>query len=368
MQTTALFNDFITTSKRVLFFGKDNRRDVRPLVPATTQPPPATVDSLLSSAFYAEALSYFTDYPARSLMSDHSRAILYSLIRTLRPTYIAEIGTLYAGTTEVLARACWENNWGGINTTDPFGGKRCPSIIAGWPKDIGKYATFHPLSAMDFFQYLDQRRISLDMTLIDGNHDYEFALFDLQMAARRTRPNGLIIMDNAEQSGPFNAARLFLSLNPMWREWGRAIADHDPSNPFNASRSSLPETTFIILQAPAYLSVGEGPHSWGQADTTASRVDGLTFTLPQQVTAGILHYQMIFRAFFGDGPMPVEAKAIGHLRIEANEATTLTHKFKDALQLPAGAKPYTTEVDISWQADAGSLPLLLVTVPQPIYG
>jgi len=368
MQSTAIFNNIVRTWERLLLFGKADRRDVRPLSPVATQSPPASVDSLQSSAFHAEALSYFTAYPARSLMSDQSRAVLFSLIRTLRPTYIAEIGTLYAGTTEVMARATWENNWGIIYTTDPFGGKRCPPIIAGWPKDLRKYVSFHALTSMDFFHYLDQRRISLDMTLVDGNHDYEFALFDLQMTARRTRPSGIVVMDNAEQSGPFNAARVFLSLNPMWRELGRAIADHDPSNPFNASRSSMPGTSFIILQAPPYLSIGEGPHSWGQTRIYASRVEGLTFTLPQQVTGGALHYQMIFRSFFTNGPMPVEAKAIGRIRIDANEPMTFAHNFEEALQLPEGAQEYTAEIDVSWQADAGSPPLELAAAPEPIMG
>ncbi len=308
MPLMSAFTDALEAAKRKLSF-QTNKADLRPLSPVTTQSPPASLEALQSTAFYAEALAYLTDYPPRSLMSDNSRAVLFSLIRILRPTYIAEIGTLYAGTTEVLARACWENNWGIIYTADPFGGERCPPIIGRWPEDLKKYASFHPISSMDFFQYLDMRRISLDMTLVDGNHDYEYALFDLQMAARRTRPSGIIIMDNAEQSGPFQAARLFLTLNPHWRELGTAIPDHDPSNPFNTSRASLPETTFILLQAPLHLTLGEGPHSWGQASANGSRIDGLTFTLPQQVTSGSLHYQVIFRAFFTGGT-PIEAKTI----------------------------------------------------------
>jgi hypothetical protein len=226
-------------SKGMLFFRKNRGRDLRPLTPVTKRPPPDSVESMQSSAFYADAFSYFRDYPSRSLMSDHSRAVLYSLIRIRRPTYICEIGTLHAGTTEVLARACWENNWGIIYTADPFGGERCPPIIAAWPEDMRKYASFHPFSSMDLFGYLTQRQISLDMTLVDGNHDYEYALFDLLMAARITRPGGIVVMDNAEQSGPFNAARTFLAANPLWHELGNAVASHDPANPFNPERASL---------------------------------------------------------------------------------------------------------------------------------
>jgi hypothetical protein len=348
----------------MLFFRKDKRRDVRPLTPVTKRPPPDAIDSMQSSAFYADAFSYFRDYPSRSLMSDHSRAVLYSLIRIRRPTYICEIGTLHAGTTEVLARACWENNWGIIYTADPFGGERCPPIIAGWPEDMRKYASFHPFSSMDLFNYLIQRQISLDMTLVDGNHDYEYALFDLLMAARITRPGGIVVMDNAEQSGPFNAARTFLASNPLWRELGSAVADHDPSDPFNPARASLPETTFIILQAPAHPAIGDVPRSWGQVETGSPRMAGLAFTLPPQTTAGVLHYQVIFRAFL-EGADPLEAKKIGHVRIDVSAATTLRHAFDEALQLPDGAK-YTVEIDMSWQADAACPPLELMAVPEPL--
>ncbi len=349
----------------MLFFRKNDPDTVRPLAPASKVPPPTSIDDLQSTRFYKEAVSYLKDYPPRSLMSDDSRAVLFSLIRILRPTYIAEIGTLMAGTTEVMARACWENNWGIVHTTDPFGGERCPPIIASWPQDLQKYVSFQPLPSMSFFADLDQRRIPLDLVLIDGNHDYEFALFDLLMAARLIRPSGTVIMDNAEQSGPYNAARTFLLQNPQWRELGSAIADHDPSNPFDASRASMPGTTFIVLQAPAWRSISELPRSWGQASTSTPRLTGLVFTLAGPPTSGTLHYQAIFRAFFEDGTSPVEEKAIGHIRIDRNSGITVAHSFDKPMLLPADAR-CTIETDLSWQPDPSAPPLGLAGPPEPL--
>ena len=51
-------------------------------------------------------------------MSGHSRAVLFSLIRMHRPQVVAEIGTLHAGATEIMARALWENGTGIVYTTD----------------------------------------------------------------------------------------------------------------------------------------------------------------------------------------------------------------------------------------------------------
>ena len=77
------------------------------------------------------------------------------------------------------------NSGGGmLHTTDPFGADRCPTIIGTWPRELQEITEFHPLNSMGFFGALTQRRITIDMVLVDGQHDYEYALFDLQMGAR----------------------------------------------------------------------------------------------------------------------------------------------------------------------------------------
>jgi hypothetical protein len=83
-----------------------DRIEVRPLAPIAAPTGRASdIAAVMASPEYAVIRAYFSRYPGRSLMSDHSRAVLYSLVRMMRPQLIAEIGTLYAGTTEVFARA-----------------------------------------------------------------------------------------------------------------------------------------------------------------------------------------------------------------------------------------------------------------------
>lgn len=338
--------------------------DVRPLARiAAPTGRPADIANLMSTPAYRDAHSYFSEYPPRSLMSDHSRAILYSLIRIVRPDVIAEVGTLFAGTAEVMARALWENGGGTLHTTDPLGGDRCPRIIEGWPPELQRLTRFYALSSMDFFHHLDRQHVSLDLALVDGNHDFEFALFDLQMSARLLRPRGIVIMDNAEQTGPFKASQHFLVSNREWRELGSAVASHKPSAPFDNVRASVPDTSFIILQAPDHIPVSEDLRSWGQVRTKSARFDGIRLELPVQRTAGWLHYQALLRAFLDDGSVP-EHKAIGKVRIDVDGATTIIHPFDPPLRLPEGAQ-YTYEVDLAWEADAGCPPLALSTVPTP---
>src|ERR1044071_4434075 len=201
----------------------------------------ALIDFMEGPAFHP-LWEYFSHYPQRSLMSTYSRCFLFAMVRMMQPQSVAEVGTLFAGTTEVLARALWENGAGEIHTADPFGAERCPEIIAAWPADLQRHARYYPLNSMDFFLEMTRQRVTLDLVLIDGNHDFEFALFDLQKAARLLRPGGIIVLDNAEQTGPFEAARAFVERHPAWRELGSAIADYSSDNPFDAARASLPST------------------------------------------------------------------------------------------------------------------------------
>ncbi len=322
----------------------------------------------MATPAYAAVTAYFGAYPSLSLMSHHSRAVLFALIRMHRPQVVAEIGTLYAGTTEVMARALWENGEGVLHTTDPFGAERCPEIIATWPVELREVTRFYPLSSMDFFLELERQKVALDMVLVDGNHDYEFALFDLLMAARLLRPGGIVVMDNAEQSGPFHAARTFLGANPAWVELGKAVAAYDPSVPFKQPRASVPGTTFLLLQAPAQLSIGPGPHSLGQVRADVPTLAGFSLDLAAQATVGTLHYQATLRVFSEGNRDVHELKSDGVIRLRQDgPAMTLEHRFSEPLRSNMPDLHHITfELEFSWQADAGALPLALARIPVPL--
>jgi predicted O-methyltransferase YrrM len=315
-----------------------------------------------------ELCDYFREYPPGSIMGDKSRAVLFALIRMLRPKTAAEIGTYFAGGAEIMARALWANGEGILYTTDPFGAARCPTIIATWPVELQALVQFHPLNSMDFLIRLHHQRVTLDFVLIDGDHDYEPVLFDLQMAARLLRPGGVIVMNDAVQTGPFQATRTFLAGNPAWRELGTAIRSYDENSPFAGERVSQPETGFVVLKAPDHWSISAIPRSWGQVTVNALAVDGLSLDAPPQVANGTLHYQAILR-LFGEGP-PQEAKSVGSIAVKlAGGGATLVHELEKPLQLdaPMGAQDVrcTFEIELCWQATPGSPPLALASIPVP---
>ena len=322
----------------------------------------ANLVACLEGPDYRALRDIFRSYPPGSLMSDQSRIILYTLIRMMRPNVVVEIGTMHAGTTQVMARALHENGAGVIHTTDPFGAERCPRAIAAWPAELQRHARFYPLNSMDFLLALRDQRIVPDLVLVDGNHDFEFALFDLQMAARLIRPAGIIVMDNSDQSGPFKASRVFLEANPAWRELGSAVSSYDPSRPFDSERASMPMTSFIILQAPEHLSIGEGPHSQGQVPIERPHVAGLAFDIVKP-TKGTLFYQVFLRGFVHGSRWLQELRTEGSMRIEGMGRTELRFDRPLVIDAPPPDAVFTLEVDLSWQ---GSPPLTLAASPAQI--
>src|ERR1700724_674131 len=182
-----------------------------------------------SAAFTQHALPYFMDYPAHSFISAYSRAYLYSFVRALKPLSVVEIGTFFVGTTEVIARALVENGSGVVHTIDPYGALRAPPVIAAWPQALRRITHFHPVTSMSFFSRSAEIKRRFDLVFVDGNHDLEFALFDIMMAPRLITPLGLIFVDNTEQRGPCVAAQIFMRENPEWTLLGTS---YDPDRPF----------------------------------------------------------------------------------------------------------------------------------------
>jgi len=289
----------------------------------------------------------------------------------MQPNAIVEIGTLHAGTSEVFCRALWENGQGTLYTTDPYGAERCPAVIAKWPVPLRK-VEFRPDNSMAFFEHLRGRGIVSDLVLIDGNHEFEHALFDLQLAAKLTRPEGVIIMDNAEQTGPFQAARQFLSFNPAWTELGTAVANFDANRPFAIENSSFPGTTFILLQSPTgFILNANTPTSWGQYFVEERQIDAFSIEFGPQIAEGSLHYRVYFRAFAQDNKFVTEDVRVGSIPLKLSDSDCfVTHRIEPIVpELPMRFADcrQTVEVELFWLPRSKASPyLLLKKLPRPL--
>jgi predicted O-methyltransferase YrrM len=246
-----------------------------------------------TNAFFSHCAS-----AQRSLVSAISQALIYALIRNLRPDHVFEIGTYMAGTAEAICRALHANGQGILHTTDPYGGDRVPPIIAQWPPELRRHIRFYCLDSMSFFTMLiGKTDIRPDLVFIDGNHDYEFAGFDIGCAARLLRPAGFILVDNVSQAGPFWAVRDFLTVHSDWTECRVTERPYDPNRAFDAQRSNIPNTDFIVLRAPPIRTVAARPVSFNELLLQSPRFDGVVVPLGDPVSEGELHVQCVLRGF-----------------------------------------------------------------------
>jgi predicted O-methyltransferase YrrM len=144
-------------------------------------------------------------------------AMLVSLIRRLKPQRVLEIGTFFAQTTLAMAEAITANGIGRLDTIDPFGGDRVPDIMAKWREAERAVTHFQPIYSMTYFSELEMKDETLGLAFVDGNHTFDYALYDLSCAAGRLAPGGVIVVDNLELEGPYLATKLFLQLNHAWK-------------------------------------------------------------------------------------------------------------------------------------------------------
>jgi predicted O-methyltransferase YrrM len=266
------------------------------------------------SESFQRVFAAYRNYPPQSLQSDEARALLHFLIVRRRPELVLEIGTHRAGTAEVMARALWEAGTGHLETIDPFGAETCPPLIAALPPELRDRISFHAVTSAAHFDQAIGRGVIYDLVLIDGNHELEFALFDLLCAARLMSPRGLIVLDNIEQPGPRYATRLFLKSHPQWRDIAGVVGRSDASAPFAEATPSFPDTKFYILEAPPHYAVGDTPRSFGAINSDWVDVEGIELELAAPVR-GTLHVQVYLRTFGAREPEELVAQQSFRLNI-----------------------------------------------------
>ena len=186
-----------------------------------------------------EATERFRHFPSGALTLPAGRAYMHQVIRDLKPDLALEIGTFKAGTTEVMVRALLENKNGKLITIDPFGNDRVPPILEAWPKELHDYVMFSPTTSMQFFMIAADQRLTFDLIFIDGDHSYEYASFDLNVSAKRLAPGGVIVLDDYDQPGVYQAAKDFLARNPGWEEIAGVFSGADSPDPFGSMRPSV---------------------------------------------------------------------------------------------------------------------------------
>src|SRR5580700_5176908 len=304
--------------------------------------------------------AYFYKNPAapRSLISSQSQALLYSLVRNLRPDHVYEIGTYKAGTTEAICRALYANGKGIAHAVDPFRGEYIAAVLKYWPPELFRHVQLHAKDSMTFFGDMERHNIHPALVFVDGNHDYEFAAFDIACGARAITPGGYVVVDNVAQPGPFFAARDFLAANPDWCELGTAAIDYDRDKAFDQRRSTIVDTDFMVLRAPVMHGVSERPFNHGRIRWNSHKVVGLRLKLVAPPQSGRLTAQVVLRGF---GAIPAETTGAASVQVEAG-LQELSITLDPPAQVDGQFVYFTVEPWLIWY---GAQPLQLLAAPEP---
>ena len=267
---------------------------------------------LPTTAGYPDTVEFFTGYPERSLASAQSRAFLYQAVKAIKAGFVLEIGSYYAGTTEVLARAIHANGSGHVMTIDPYGGKRVPEILEAWPPELRDVTTYAAIDSMGLFSEFAHVRPSIDLVFVDGNHDYGYALFDLTMSAKWVRPGGIIVLDDVPEPSVYTAAQDFLRINTGWRALGGLRDGLDLSDPFHSmDRATLGEVGFTVLTAPPHIEIRDKAVSFSYGQFPEPGIAGFRIDVLDGA-AGRLHAKVVLRSFYEDArrgdPLTVPAR------------------------------------------------------------
>lgn len=310
---------------------------------------------------FTETKRYFREAPSatRSLLNESSQALLYTVIRNQRPDHVVEIGTYKGGTSETLCRALQANESGTLHTLSPFDAERFTANSQCWPSELQDVVQYYPMTSMEFFITSDTRKLAFDLILVDGNHDYEFANFDIQSAARRLTPGGFIFIDNVSQAGPFLAATQFLTANPDWIDCGVQPLSTACERAFDRSRSNVPFTDFFIFRAPRYYTAGASPRNFGEIDWADAPVRGLRLSLAGRQRAGTLRAQCILRAFSDARIDELIGEAVQTID---GDTTEVEIAFASPIAADGEFLFYRVETWLIW---TGPSPLRLATAPTP---
>jgi predicted O-methyltransferase YrrM/uncharacterized protein YoxC len=342
-------------------------RSVSPIASYPAQSTAITYDSLLewsSSEQFQREYAYFHDYPTNSLMGGKVKVLIYHLLRTMRPEVVVEVGTYFAGTSEIIARALWENGTGMLHTADPYG-DYCYPLIERLPSELQRHIAFYKMNSMEFFDALAQQKLCVDLALVDGCHDYQHAYFDVVSAAKLMRPGGLVMIDNVEDVGPYWAGYEFLKLNPAWTELGSSMKKFSPSNPFDTSRSLL-DTNIAILQAPVDFVLNDRPISTGNHPYQGAYVSGVKFNVSGAAPRGRLHIELALRGF-ADGVEPQTRKLTKIIELDGHSAYVLKLESPIRTSVDSSLPNFRqlVEIGLFWQPLGHSSSLHLLGAPEP---
>lgn len=278
---------------------------------------PNTVKEIINSEEHRRATKLFLGHPfwSGSIVSYESISLIYSLVRNFQPEQVLEIGAFKGRTAFAIGHAMHANGIGMHHTLGPYDSHHFLPDYDRWPEEIRRHVNFYPINSAEFFSDPKNENLRFDIIFVDGNHDYEYALFDILAGARRITPGGFIIVDNISQAGPMLAVLDFLKSNPDWIDCGIDPTPEFPTKAYDIGRTTIPLIDFMVIRAPDFYIINDRPSTFGTKRWPTNTVRGVEF-------AGVseeIFCQCVLRSFGPEMLYEVVAEGTGTGRVEFSE-------------------------------------------------
>jgi len=185
----------ISAAERAMFYKPDAGRGwvVLPVYDGDA----ALMEALAAMAEDGEAAGH-SDVGIRNLM--------YSFVISLRPRRVLEIGTHIGYGAAVISSALKRNGYGKLVTIDP--NERVATKAEGYLVQAGLSGFVDVIRGFSFDSNVKEKlsqEAPFDIIFIDGAHEYEAALHDIEYSASLLRSNGLMFLhDVGRMSGEFD--------------------------------------------------------------------------------------------------------------------------------------------------------------------
>jgi hypothetical protein len=155
---------------------------------------------------------YLVDSP----MCVPNRLLLYSLVRTLRPAHMLEVGTFHGGTAAIIASAMQDNGTGVLVTMDP-----APRIVAPERWFHGRVRVVREASP----EGLPAARKEIGgarfgLVILDGPNIHDHVLKQLRALPEHVEDRAFVIVNNSYHYGVNAAIDQFLREHPQWTDSG----------------------------------------------------------------------------------------------------------------------------------------------------
>jgi hypothetical protein len=243
------------------------------------------------------------------------------------------------GTSEAIGRALHANGGGILHTIGPFDSGIFLPFYRAWPEALRDRVRFYSVDSMAFFMRMQKNLIQPSLVFVDGNHDYEFALFDILAAARCVAPGGFVVVDNVSQAGPYYAAVDFLASHPEWLDCAARSFHWDPAKAYDGERTRISNTDLMVLRAPMAHVIGARPRCFGDVILPQPVVKGVEIQIAAS-KPGTLYVQCVLRGF--SPTQNVEATEMTSLPIEGGGGRIFA-AFAKPLVLDGGFTQYRAE-------------------------